>query len=354
MIFALPVVALLLASVDGRRVSTRVGSLEMGLAPTAGAAGAGGDGEKKEEGAGAGSSASVDSRTCSWEPMCASCVGRNNCGWCNDCGRCLEGGEGGPASQECMAWNFNECQGGIDFDRLMARDSQLELRQRADLEGAWRKEHDNFVEAKKRRGAGKQGLEVAMEAQKGLQDEVDEVKVKVPMSTKLTKKMDGECDELKRKSDVAREEADTAITKHAEAKDKSEETSVGCDKAETDDDKNECVGKKADAKTKVEFAAKMKTEKTDLAAAAGKKAEQACRKARQQSTKHDTLAKSEGDAAEALSSQAALVELRRGQIAAAETEMKRAKATAALIAAKLKDITSKLTDLRAKTLGLSL
>ena len=55
-----------------------------------------------------------------------------------------------------------------------------------------------------------------------------------------------------------------------------------------------------------------------------------------------------GDAAEALSSQAALVELRRGQIAAAETEMKRAKATAALIAAKLKDITSKLTDLRAK------
>jgi hypothetical protein len=139
----------------------------------------------------------------------------------------------------------------LEYDRLVAKDFAEEVRQRKELEVSWNKEHASFLEAKKRRTAARVFLDVGKSTVNGLQGEVDEVRARIPAMKRVADKIGKECEEGTKKADLATEQADAAIAALSEARDDAEETTASCDKAETMDDKNDCVMKLGDSKKKV-------------------------------------------------------------------------------------------------------
>jgi hypothetical protein len=225
------------------------------------------------------------------------------------------------------------------------------VRQRSELEVSWNKEHASFLEAKKRRSQARVLLDVTKSTQNGLQGEVDEVRARIPAMSRTAKKIGKECEEATKKADMASEQADGAIASLSEARDDAEETTASCDKAESMDDKNDCVLRLGDSKKKVADATMLKTELVSKATERRRKTKLLCSNSVVSATSAKAAIRTEGDGVEAVTSSGSTLAMREAQIAAYTADMKRAKATAKLISDQLKELTVKIANLRSKVRG---
>jgi len=53
----------------------------------------------------------IESDLCSNKSDCSSCIKKDGCGWCEKSNACLRGGDLGPCTTNCSAWEMNVCPG---------------------------------------------------------------------------------------------------------------------------------------------------------------------------------------------------------------------------------------------------
>ena len=84
---------------------------------------------------------------CSFMITCQMCSSSEGCGWCSDCGKCLEGSITSPSSTNCQAWDFEQCSGSATYADLALSSHQNEMKERDRLVEEYRNERDNYVRA---------------------------------------------------------------------------------------------------------------------------------------------------------------------------------------------------------------
>lgn len=104
-----------------------------------------------------------------------------NCGWCNDCGKCLEGGETTPTKVVCKSWDFQTCTGSAGYDTTVATTKAAELALRSRLEKEWRLERDNFIEASTRHSRLQEAAKMTASIAAAVTKESNNAAARIPM-----------------------------------------------------------------------------------------------------------------------------------------------------------------------------